>query len=1205
MADTAKNARDLFLDALARGPAERAGFLDAACAGDAPLRRRVEALLQANDEPGAFLSEPGAGATGTFASGAPEGAAPRARETEAEGSVVGGRYKLLQQIGEGGMGSVWMAEQREPVRRLVAVKLIKAGMDSRTVLARFEAERQALALMDHPNIARVLDGGTTGQGRPFFVMELVKGLPLTEYCDQRQMGVRGRLALFVHVCKAVQHAHQKGVIHRDIKPSNVLVTEHDGSPVPKVIDFGLAKALHTPALLTERTLHTAFGSAVGTPLYMAPEQVAINALDVDTRADVYALGVVLYELLTGTTPLDRASLQRAVWDEVRRLIQEDEPPRPSVRLSSAGDLAALAASRGTEPGRLAGLVRGELDWVVMKALEKDRSRRYETAAGFAADVERYLADEVVEARPPSTWYRLRKFASRNRTPLAVAGLLIAALVAGVAGTSIGLAQAVGERRKADAARNAAEENEKKAVRAGEQLQAARDELWAQLYASRAGQIQAAWNADDYGRARELLAAQIPAAGQRDLRGFEWHYFDRQLNADLRTVTLPRARPYMAPISPDGSRLLRFIEEGESLFLKSFDTSTGRVALSIPLPPKSAIRPAYSPDSKWIVATIHDQSGPVMNIGTADVRRWDAASGAEAPRVRGVTTLSGVMAGPDALPAVWAQRTKDDKGPVYRIWDGATVKVINLPEGRWGNELAISADGAVLAMAVEKDGKGAVELVEARTGRPLAGPGDPIIPLTGLFWTSPPAGCIAFSRDGKRLAVAAETLTLWEVKPRRKLAEVKVRAASPVFSPDGGQVAYILGAEAGIADVATGQVRRFIRGHDGGITNLAFTRDGAVLVTAGGGSVKHWDALIDERVWGLRDHRTLCPNWSRASPDGTLLLRHNDDGLGFTIVDRADKAVITHAYPGWKAAPHEPVMGIAGPPGMQEGMSLPLEAVFSRDNRRLALWVWQGYRGQGTEVFKSRLQLWKLGPWTNLTNVELPGKIAIPTFSADGRSLAALTEPGGRITVWDTETGKERFRLPLPRGKDFVIRFSSDGARLAVLGSDGESLAVGLWEAERGRPLPSASIPFGREWGRRDTRWTPPLLGPGGKRLAVPLQTDVGPGLRMTIIRVWDAEDGARPVELRGFKQGAFIGQMAFSPDGGRLATVSRELLQVWNPDTGDELLRVPLVGDHVPPGCDCIEHLSFTPDGRAITFVAWNPRVWFQAGRLGTTPRSP
>jgi tetratricopeptide (TPR) repeat protein len=347
------------------------------------------------------------------------------------GGIIAGRYKLIEEIGEGGMGTVWMAQQTEPVKRAVAVKLIKQGMDSKQVLARFEAERQALALMDHPNIARVLDGGATESGRPYFVMELVKGMPITKYCDEHRLTPKQRLELFVPVCQAVQHAHQKGIIHRDIKPSNVLVAQYDGRPVPKVIDFGVAKAAGQQ--LTDKTLMTGFGAVVGTLEYMSPEQAELNQLDIDTRSDIYSLGVVLYELLTGSTPLDRKRLKQAAFAEALRIIREEEPPKPSTRLSGSKDsLPSISAQRHMEPAKLTKLVRGELDWIVMKALDKDRNRRYETANGFAMDVQRYLADEVVEARPPSAAYRLTKFIRRNPLPLALAGLVALLLLGGAA-----------------------------------------------------------------------------------------------------------------------------------------------------------------------------------------------------------------------------------------------------------------------------------------------------------------------------------------------------------------------------------------------------------------------------------------------------------------------------------------------------------------------------------------------------------------------------------------------------------------------------------------------------------------------------------------------------------------------------------------------------------------------------------------------------
>jgi serine/threonine protein kinase/tetratricopeptide (TPR) repeat protein len=459
--------REIFIAALQKeDAADRQAYLDEACSGRPELRRQLQELLRFHEGAGGFLEK-------SPAVSIPTGAFPEAAEAttaEAPGAVIG-PYKLVERIGEGGMGTVWMAQQTEPVKRLVAVKLIKAGMDSRQVIARFEAERQALALMDHPNIARVLDAGTAGAGRPYFVMDLVKGVPLTRYCDEHHLTPRQRLELFVPVCQAVQHAHQKGIIHRDLKPSNVLVALYDGRPVPKVIDFGVAKAAGQS--LTDKTLVTGFGAIVGTLEYMSPEQAEINQLDIDTRSDIYSLGAVLYELLTGGPPFSRKELETAGLLEMLRVIREREPARPSTKISTADGLPALAARRGMEPKRLAALVRGELDWIVMKALEKDRNRRYETANSLAMDLQRYLADEPVQACPPTMGYRIRKFTRKNRK----------LLVIGAAFTSLVLLAAVVSswqwwraERHARAERDERERAEKKSLEAAENARQTREAI---------------------------------------------------------------------------------------------------------------------------------------------------------------------------------------------------------------------------------------------------------------------------------------------------------------------------------------------------------------------------------------------------------------------------------------------------------------------------------------------------------------------------------------------------------------------------------------------------------------------------------------------------------------------------------------------------------------------------------------------------------
>jgi serine/threonine protein kinase/tetratricopeptide (TPR) repeat protein len=455
MAEWNSRANDVFLRAAELdSTAERWHFLDQECGDDVGLRAQVESLLAASAKMGSFLSKPAAQVLPSQ-----KGALDYEPIAERPGTVIG-PYKLLEQIAEGGMGLVFVAEQQHPVRRRVALKIIKPGMDSRQVIARFEAEKQALALMDHQNIARVLDAGATASGRPYFVMELVHGVPITTYCDANQLTPRQRLELFVPVCQAIQHAHQKGIIHRDIKPSNVLVTMYDDKPVPKVIDFGVAKAIEQR--LTEKTVYTQFGTLVGTFEYMSPEQAEMNAFGVDTRSDIYSLGVLLYELLTGTTPLERPRLQQAAFGEIVRLIREEEPPTPSKRLSSARGAAKIASAQRTEPIKLARLVRGEVDWIVMRCLEKDRTRRYETATDLARDVERYLKDEAVEACPPSASYRLRKLLRRHRAAALTAAALVAMLVAGA---TISTWQAIRATWAEQKMRTALEETEQAKARA--------------------------------------------------------------------------------------------------------------------------------------------------------------------------------------------------------------------------------------------------------------------------------------------------------------------------------------------------------------------------------------------------------------------------------------------------------------------------------------------------------------------------------------------------------------------------------------------------------------------------------------------------------------------------------------------------------------------------------------------------------------------
>ncbi len=557
------------------------------------------------------------------------------------------KYKLLQKIGEGGFGEVYMAEQVEPVRRRVALKVIKPGMDSRSVVARFESERQALAMMDHENVARVFDGGTTESGRPYFVMELVKGIPITQYCDNNKLMLRQRLELFLPVCRALQHAHQKGIIHRDVKPSNVLIALYDGEPVPKVIDFGVAKAIEQP--LTEKTMFTQYGQVIGTPLYMSPEQAEMNQLDIDTRSDVYSLGVLLYELLTGTTPLQAEQLRSAAFVEMLRIIREVEPPTPSNRLSTSGEaIAAISAHRKTDPGKLGKVVRGELDWIVMKALEKDRTRRYESASAFAADIQRHLENEPVDAGPPSATYRLRKFATKHRVALTTVSAFVFVLLAGIIASTWLAIDAHEQRKIANKERQGAE--------------SARDETQSQLATNywQSGVVQ-----------RDVFENRLKAA----------HYFmkaaeefdkspQRSRNAQLAAESLTRHVKLEAILdcessvvgvvfSADETRVLTWSVDGT---VRIFDTKSGEQLVKS-THDGAVIGAVFSRKDERILSWAYDHSA----------RIWDAQSGDQIVELKHDSILGAAFSHNEKRVVTWGGFSGEPSK--IRVWDSQTGKIL--------------------------------------------------------------------------------------------------------------------------------------------------------------------------------------------------------------------------------------------------------------------------------------------------------------------------------------------------------------------------------------------------------------------------------------------------------------------------------------------------------------------------------------------------
>jgi serine/threonine protein kinase len=837
MSTTPRSDESIFAEALEKRTADqRAAFLDAVCGANAEQRARLERLLKSHDEAGSFLRQ----------SLAARETVDQQPLTERPGTVIG-PYKLMEQLGEGGMGLVFVAEQQEPVRRKVALKVIKPGMDTREVIARFEAERQALALMDHPNIARVLDAGATDSGRPYFVMELVKGVPITDYCDQQQLTPRERLELFIPVCQAVQHAHTKGVIHRDLKPSNILIAPHDGKPVVKVIDFGVAKAVGQP--LTDKTIYTRVAQMIGTPLYMSPEQAELNALDVDTRSDVYALAVLLYELLTGTTPFDRQRFGEAAFDEIRRIIREEEPPRPSTRLSTLGaTLPVVSARRKTEPGKLSALIKGDLDWIVMKGLDKDRTHRYETASGLARDIERYLHDEPVEAGPPSAAYRLRKFIRRNRGPVAVAAVVLVTVLAGTAGTTGGWMEALAQRDEALQARQDEAEQrgiaEVNVTQARENAKVARDNA-AQAAASAALATK-----------QEMLAMQLATLANEERKRAQ----DEKQLADLArkkaedNERMAEWRLYASHLasaqqkweSDNVPMLYHYLDLArqdfrgwEHDYLYSLANQYQQI---LPVPLKNAQHLAFSADGKRLaVAMGGDSDYPVAPKGAKApprmVKVFDLASGQEVLAIKG-------LGGPVVFSPDGKLLASGDGDPT--VWDAASgINLWTLPGHKGSVEsLAFSPDSKYLATGswVETKLWDMVNRKEVRSFPRRKTPNKYV--------------CVAFNHDGSRLAAtASNSVNVWEVASGKEILTLDEQAPiiRVVFSPDGKLLAGTAQGGPDLSGKGLGLVKvwdtadgRELFTFKGPVDRLAFSADGKRLASAANLSVPH---LPFEFVYG--------------------------------------------------------------------------------------------------------------------------------------------------------------------------------------------------------------------------------------------------------------------------------------------------------------------------------------------------------------------
>jgi WD40 repeat protein/serine/threonine protein kinase/tetratricopeptide (TPR) repeat protein len=1122
--------RDIFIAALqTEDPAQRQAYLDEACAGQRELRQQVEHLLRLYQGAGSFLESPAA-----------EPVAPVTIDQpvlERPGMQIG-PYKLMEQIGEGGMGLVFVAEQHEPVRRKVALKLIKPGMDTRECLARFDAERQALALMDHPNIARVLDAGATASGRPYFVMELVKGVPITQFCDGNRLAPRERLELFADVCHAVQHAHQKGIIHRDIKPNNVLVSSHDGRPVVKVIDFGVAKAVGQQ--LTEKTLYTNLAQMVGTPLYMSPEQAGMSGLDIDTRTDIYSLGVLLYELLTGTTPFDKERLKLAAYEEMRRIICEEEPQKPSTRISTTDAAPSIATCRHMEPSKLAKLVRGELDWIVMKALEKDRNRRYETASGFALDVQRYLADEPVQACPPSAAYRVRKFAVRNKGPVVVVCLISLALIIGIVGTTWGMIRATdaeadalresGEKtvalREKETALSTAKANEIEAhtqtIRAEKNATAAKEqELLARrrFYAAQINLAQQALETGQPARTLELLESLRPRIDQDDLRGFEWYYLWRLCHQNLHR-TLGRPRGTVAEtlaITPDGTTVVSGYTDAS---VRVWDVATGKERAALLGHKRRVWRVAISPDGQTLA------SGSLDNT----VRLWDLANSALLATLTVGDSVRSVAFSPDGKTLAVGTESG-----ALEFWDvSARKRRFKLPALSAPTlALAYSPDGKLLATGQgwkQPDMPGGVKVLDVTSEPPrLLFQGELVISA-------------AFSPDSKLLATCkGAAVKIWSVPAvelKATFASLTSGVESVVFSADGKSI--IFGCHdrtVRLWEFASGATR-IVGVHLGGVQAVAIVPKSDLLASASeDGTVKLWKAGLSQ------DEATFAHDSAIRSlaftPDNKLLIV-GSDRLTTVLDANTGKKTTTLPVSGVIAASADASLLAASTPDKtgviwevaaeRTRAVLPVGAdlagaAFSSDNKALVAWKPDLGTSSHTE---GACQVWDVQTSRVRLALKVPemGNVHCAAFSPDGRTLATARQ-FGTVTLWDATTGQQRVGL---RNDDDTLRdavtlaYSRDGKLLAAGDTAGN---VRLWNAETGEL--KASL-------KGHTQYVGAVVFSPDGRTLLSCSSD-------KTARLWDVVTGQELLSLKGTKFS--VHRVAFGPDGKRLATTSRNEVKLW------------------------------------------------------------